>query len=107
MSWLIAASFSTSNIDIFIIAGFQKTSKVGQVYIDKSCRYECRYCYKGFLFMSRLKQHKLIHTDNRPFKCDFCDKRYNDKTTLHHDHSCCLGRKATKQKIRVCDKLFK
>ena len=28
-----------------------------------------------------IKQHELIHTDKKPFKCDNCDKRYNDKTT--------------------------
>jgi len=34
--------------------------------------YTCSVCHKRFTLCGNLKKHMLIHTGNRPFKCDVC-----------------------------------
>ncbi|XP_060086418.1 protein sister of odd and bowel-like isoform X9 [Ylistrum balloti] len=47
----------------------------------------CEICGRTFPDESSLKQHKLKHTDERPFSCDKCGKSYKYRNTLK-DHSC-------------------
>lgn len=42
---------------------------------DEKCkakRFNCIYCSKSFGWSTDLKRHVLIHTGERPFKCDHC-----------------------------------
>ena len=76
-----------TNSDIFILAGFQ-TSEVGRV-IDKSCGYVCQYCCKAFQTKYQLKRHEIIHSDEKPFKCDHCDRVFKDKWASAWDFQQC------------------
>lgn len=39
-------------------------------------KYQCGNCNKMFLQLSHLKQHVLIHADEKPYRCKFCNKGY-------------------------------
>lgn len=39
-------------------------------------------CHKEFTSFSTLSRHELIHTGDRPFACNYCDKRFNQKGNL-------------------------
>ena len=40
-------------------------------------RFECNHCGKVLSTVKNLKQHKMIHTREKPFKCKFCDTSFN------------------------------
>ncbi|XP_074652108.1 uncharacterized protein LOC141906705 [Tubulanus polymorphus] len=54
-------------------------------------RRTCRYCGKVCLKPSDLKRHLLVHTGERPFKCQICAKAFKAKGSMlyhqkaHHD----------------------
>lgn len=41
---------------------------------------QCNCC--SFAHNSQLSVHRRSHTDERPFKCDLCDKSYRQKTQV-------------------------
>ena len=41
----------------------------------------CDVCGRGFYKPYLLKQHKMYHNNDRPFACEFCDKRYGLQCT--------------------------
>ena len=41
--------------------------------------FACQYCEKRFISKQRLKYHQSIHTGVYRFKCDVCNKGYNDR----------------------------
>jgi len=45
-------------------------------------KFECQECGKKFTRLNALKQHNLIHTDENPYTCEFCSKRYKAKANL-------------------------
>ncbi|CAH1776336.1 unnamed protein product, partial [Owenia fusiformis] len=48
--------------------------------IDKPFR--CDLCYKQFRLRHHLTQHKMTHTREKPFACEFCDYRAGRVHTL-------------------------
>ena len=42
----------------------------------------CTICLKKFKKTYNLKQHLLIHTNDKPFKCDTCGKAFVQKSNL-------------------------
>ena len=44
--------------------------------------FKCKYCDKGFNQASHLKTHEKIHTGEKPYKCKSCDKRFTQHHTL-------------------------
>ncbi|XP_017091330.2 zinc finger protein weckle [Drosophila bipectinata] len=44
--------------------------------------YECALCGKGFKYLTGLKEHKLVHTDDCPFECPVCRRRFKNKARL-------------------------
>lgn len=45
----------------------------------KRAEYPCGFCEKVFSCYSHMKKHEIVHSDERPFKCDYCDKLFRRK----------------------------
>ncbi len=63
---------------------------------------KCEWCEKPFKKPSELKQHRRIHTKEKPFQCEQCDKRFSvsSNLTVHrHIH--------TKEKPFQCEQCGK
>lgn len=46
--------------------------------------YKCTYeaCGRGFVCSELLKKHVLSHTKENPFKCGYCELRFNQNYSL-------------------------
>ena len=44
-------------------------------------KHKCDICSKGFINITRLNEHKNIHTGEKPFKCKFCSKCFASRGT--------------------------
>ena len=44
--------------------------------------YECDVCEKRFSRSDDLKDHVRIHTNERPYECDVCEKRFRESGNL-------------------------
>lgn len=47
-------------------------------------KHECDVCRKVFNSKARLKDHKRIHSGERPFECDICQRRFIQLSHLRH-----------------------
>ncbi|XP_043936739.1 uncharacterized protein LOC122809357 isoform X2 [Protopterus annectens] len=62
----------------------------------------CPVCHKNFSTTAALRMHYLIHTDLRPFKCNYCGKAYCQKGNLiRHKCSNPRGRRYRQRKSTV------
>jgi len=66
---------------------------------NKKRRFLCDQCGKLFFFSAHLKQHKLVHTGERPYCCRVCNKQFQRSDYVlihlkHHKrelvHNCCV-----------------
>jgi uncharacterized Zn-finger protein len=56
---------------------------------DKVRKYQCTYCSKKFGWPTDLKRHTLIHTGERPFRCQSCDSTFTRNFLLKkHQRKC-------------------
>lgn len=44
--------------------------------------FPCPQCHRSFAKNSKLQEHLLTHTDERPFSCNICDKAFRRKSHL-------------------------
>nr|CAI5857407.1 unnamed protein product [Callosobruchus analis] len=49
---------------------------------DSDGEIKCEYCEKTFKNSSRLKQHQICHSQQRPHACIYCDRRFKLKHQL-------------------------
>uniref|UniRef100_A0A1B0DQA8 C2H2-type domain-containing protein n=2 Tax=Phlebotomus papatasi TaxID=29031 RepID=A0A1B0DQA8_PHLPP len=50
---------------------------------DESYRYSCPHCYKGFNAKSNYLNHLTVHSNERPFGCDFCEAKFKTKQHMN------------------------
>ena len=61
---------------------------------------KCSLCRKGFATPNGLKEHKNIHTGERPYMCSYCGANFSNhgnwrmhERTVHLGHNCYTSRK--------------
>ena len=45
-------------------------------------------CGKGFKRSDHLREHRIIHSENKPYKCDTCQKTFNQRVCLRKHLPC-------------------
>ena len=64
---------------------------------DKNKPFVCKVCGKGFGRKKEFKEHMNIHTGERPYKCEHCEKAYSSSGNLRmHRRTVHLGYKRRK-----------
>ncbi|KAM7401047.1 hypothetical protein PAMA_005310 [Pampus argenteus] len=58
----------------------------------KSEGWKCAICLKSFTRRPHLEEHMILHTQDRPFKCSFCDEHFKSRfARLKHQEKYHLG----------------
>jgi len=79
----------------------EKSSDIGNVNREKVCR----ICNKQFKKLFNLKQHLRTHSNDRPLKCDQCEKRFNDRSSMNK-HSRTVHADFRPHVCKICGKRF-
>ncbi|XP_047738138.1 mucin-4 isoform X2 [Hyalella azteca] len=62
----------------------QRLSVVGRFSSTKQRKYVCPHCDRRFGWSTDLKRHVIIHTGERPFKCQVCSHAFTRKFLLQN-----------------------
>lgn len=69
-------------------------------------KYECDICHQKFAIGNNLKRHKMRHTDERPYVCAKCGKRFIQRVSLlAHEKTHETDRSKT-YNCQFCDRVF-
>ena len=78
---------------------------IRSVHLNETDRkFVCHICGRGFGIGSALHAHMRLHTNSKPYRCKFCDKRYRQ---LAHVRQHLLYHGKPSYKCRICSKEFK
>ena len=69
--------------------------------------YICSKCKKRFETAYRLKEHKISHSNERPYPCRKCPRRFKTKCNLRSHQSVHSKKKPFCCKITGCDRRYK
>lgn len=53
-----------------------------KVRTDKPRPHQCSICLRGFVRLEHLKRHALVHTQERPYVCEHCDKKFGRRDLM-------------------------
>lgn len=65
----------------------------------------CQICNKQFKKLFNLKQHIRTHTNERPLKCEQCEKRFNDRSSMNK-HTRTIHADFKPHTCNICGKSF-
>ena len=65
----------------------------------------CEECSKICKTKQAFDIHKRSHTNERPYSCDKCDKKYKDASVLNH-HKKINHNKSSRYQCDSCDRIF-
>ena len=69
--------------------------------------FRCNNCKKEFITKQRLKIHLLTHTGDKPFKCEHCEKRFNQSGNMVRHTKEMHSEVPTSYQCNQCEKTFK
>ncbi|XP_066254698.1 zinc finger protein ZFP2-like isoform X10 [Euwallacea similis] len=67
--------------------------------------YPCPYCSKPFMQRCKLKNHLIIHSAERPWRCQVCDKTFKHKRVLDYHEKTVHG-DPQNYPCDICGKIF-
>ena len=72
------------------------------------CPHSCDVCGKGFAFPSDLEAHKRVHTEERPFACEYdgCYKRFAQASGLNSHMRLHTGELSFICKLKNCTRKY-
>ena len=65
-------------------------------------QHSCNFCGKVCVSQSQLKKHVLIHTGDRPFKCNSCEKSFTQKSHVTFHQKTVHSKDGFDRKKHVC-----
>lgn len=80
---------------------FYNLKQVNGEIIPKVSHFECPVCG---VYFTNLKNHLKVHTKERPFQCDICEKKFTQKINLTVHYRSHTGERP--YKCKKCDKAF-
>ena len=60
-----------------------EASKTAPSHTDASKKFDCKLCLKSFKYQSHFKRHQLVHSGEKYFKCDQCEKKFSQSGGLN------------------------
>ena len=69
-----------------------KTDKYIEMTENGERPYACNFCDKRYFKKSHLSDHEKTHTGEKPFACNLCDKRFTTKSLVTKHEKICTGK---------------
>ena len=68
--------------------------------------HECKTCNKSFTCLSHLRNHEVVHSDERPYRCEVCDKGFRRKYDKNRHVALVHVQKGVEEKAAISNSEF-